>query len=187
MEKLRHKLIDSILDADRHLANQIVDEFSLIYGYESGVSELLEPALIQIGEMWLKEDSVTLAQGYVAGIVAQDVFSKAFAKDNSSLKPHKGTVVIGNIEDDFHSLGRKMVISSLLIAGWQVYDLGNDVLAEEFVNKASETGAGVIGVSAMMYSTAINIRKVRQEIDRRGLNIKLAVGGVAFVLRPELI
>jgi methanogenic corrinoid protein MtbC1 len=67
--------------------------------------------------------------------------------------------------------------------------LGNDVLATEFVDKAVELKARVIGISAMMYSTAVNIKKVRDEIDKRKLTnqIKLAVGGAVFRLRPELV
>jgi len=101
----------------------------------------------------------------------------------------KGAVIIGNIEDDFHSLGRKMVSIFLKSAGWEIIDLGNDVPAKDFVDKAEKTGALFIAVSAMMYSTAMNIKKVREEIDRRGLNgkIKLAAGGAVFRLRPELL
>jgi hypothetical protein len=61
--------------------------------------------------------------------------------------------------------------------------------AKTFVDEAVRTGARVIGVSAMIYTTAENIRKVRQEIKTRGLEkrIKLAVGGAVFRLRPELV
>lgn len=47
----------------------------------------------------------------------------------------------------------------------------------------------MIGVSAMMYTTALNIKSLRAEIDRRGLTgkIQLAVGGAVFVLRPDLV
>jgi methanogenic corrinoid protein MtbC1 len=191
METIRHKLIASILDGDRVLANSIIDGFALIHGYEASVSQLLEPVLCDIGDMWAKDDGVTLAQGYVAGIIAEDVLSKFFSKENSPLKSfeNKGTVVIGNIEDDYHSLGRKLVIAALHMSGWQVCDLGNDILAETFVDKACELDARVIAVSAMMYTTAMNIKKIRKEIDRRGLggHIKLAAGGAVFILRPELL
>lgn len=191
METIRHKLIASILDGDRVLANSIIDGFALIHGYEASVSQLLEPVLCDIGDMWAKDDGVTLAQGYVAGVIAEDVLSKIFPGKDSSLKSteHKGTVVIGNIEDDYHSLGRKLVISALHMSDWQVYDLGNDVLAEEFVDKACEVGARIIAVSAMMYTTAMNIKKIRKEIDRRGLTdkIQIAAGGAVFILRPELL
>jgi methylmalonyl-CoA mutase cobalamin-binding domain/chain len=101
----------------------------------------------------------------------------------------KGAVVIGNIEDDFHSLGRRTVGLFLEAAGWDVHDLGNDIPAEQFIEKAIEVNASVIGVSAMMQTTALNIRKVREILDRSGLNgtIKLAVGGAVFNLRPELV
>jgi len=101
----------------------------------------------------------------------------------------KGTVVIGNIEEDFHALGRRMVGTFLRAEGWIVHDLGNDVPAKEFVDKALEVGARVIGVSAMMMTTALNIRRVRQEIDSRGLTgrIQLAVGGAVFCVSPGLV
>ena len=103
-------------------------------------------------------------------------------------EPPKGPVVIGNIEEDFHALGRRMVGTFLRAEGWIVHDLGNDVPATEFVDKALEVGARVIGVSAMMMTTARNVRKVRDEIDNRGLTgrIQLAVGGAVFRVCPGL-
>lgn len=75
-----------------------------------------------------------------------------------------------------------MVGAFLRARGWTVHDLGNDVPAATFVDKAVEAGARVIGVSAMMLTTARNIKAVREEIDRRGLTgrIQLAVGGAVF-------
>jgi methanogenic corrinoid protein MtbC1 len=77
----------------------------------------------------------------------------------------------------------------LAAAGWDIYDLGNDVLAEELLEKAIEVNANVIGCSAMMQTTALNIRSIRTLIDNRGLReqIKLAVGGAVFNWRPDLV
>lgn len=98
-------------------------------------------------------------------------------------------VILTNIEDDFHALGRKMIGTFLTASGWQVHDLGNDMLAEDIVDEAEKLNAPIIGVSAMMYTSALNIKKVRQEIDRRNLQdkIKLAVGGAIFKVRPQLV
>jgi methylmalonyl-CoA mutase cobalamin-binding domain/chain len=115
-------------------------------------------------------------------------------EDSTAVRPStegslKGPVILGNIEDDCHPLGRKIVASFLRLNGWDVRDLGIDVEAEALVDEAERVGAKVIGVSAMLFTTANNIRKVRQEIDRRGLTgkIMLAVGGTVFQLRPELV
>lgn len=125
----------------------------------------------------------------MAGKIAEDVLTAAASVPGDLKLDVKGPVVLGNIEDDFHSLGRKMVGVFLRAAGWRVIDLGNDVLPGEFVDQALAHGARVIGVSAMMLTTAGNIRDLRTELDSRGLSgkIRLAVGGAVFKLRPELV
>ncbi len=183
-------LMDKIREADRPGANELLDSWIKENGYENVLMEVLDPVLVLIGEEWRSTESFTLAQAYVAAKIAEDVMYKiAENKESiSKIKTFKGEAVIGNIEEDFHSLGRKMVATFLRTEGWTVHDLGNDVIAKDFVDKAVETGARVIGVSAMMMTNARNILKVRHEIDARGLSgrIKLAVGGAIFRVCPTL-
>ncbi|MFQ5343212.1 MAG: B12-binding domain-containing protein [Anaerolineae bacterium] len=184
------QLLDLIQSADRRGANALIDEWAGVHGYERAVIELLDPVLQAWGEKWAAGEEVSLAQGYIAGKIAEDVLLQAAAERTKDPAPGalKGPVVMGSIEDDFHSLGRRLVTTFLCADGWEVCDLGNDVLASEFVDQAVEIGAKIVGASAMMYTNAMNIKKVRAEIDRRGLTgrLQLAVGGAVFVLRPEL-
>jgi len=187
---IQHSLVEMIKKADRQGANLLLDTWAGEYGYEKLLNEVLEPTLQMIGEKWYSAEAFSLAQAYVAAKVAEDALLKIVAhkKESDGTPPEKGPVVIGNIEEDFHSLGRRMVGIFLEADGWIVHDLGNDVPAEEFVDKAVEVGAKVIGVSAMMRTTAHNIREVRTELDRRGLSgrIQLAVGGAVFLVCPGL-
>jgi len=184
-------LFQLILESDRKKATRFVDEWAKTHGYDQAIKGVLEPALSLFGERWARADDVSLAQGYMAGKIAEDVMVKAVAEKGREDKGEGRniSVVMGNIEDDFHALGRKMVSIFLRSAGFTVHDLGNDVLPEEFVDRAQETGSKVIGASAMMYSTAMNICGLREEIDKRGLTgmISLAVGGAVFNLRPALV
>lgn len=183
------ELVRLIVDADRDGANALIDRWASSWGYSDALSGLLEPALREIGERWGREE-ISLAQGFVAGKIAEDTLTKALAfSDCKTCLEAKGPVVVGNIEDDFHSLGRKMVVTFLRAAGWRVIDLGNDVPADEFIARAVESDARIIGVSAMMFVTARTIRRVRDELDRLGLSgrVQLAVGGAVFKLRPELV
>lgn len=180
-------LYSLILEARRAEALALLEEDVEAMGFRGAVTGLLEPVLRAIGERW-SLDRISLAQAYVAGKVAEDFLIAAGGR-NRDERPCAGIAVIGNIEDDFHSLGRRMLGIFLATAGWKVYDLGNDVLAEVFVGTALEVGASVVGASAMMYGTAMNIASIREEIERRKLSsrIKLAVGGAVFQLRPELV
>jgi methylmalonyl-CoA mutase cobalamin-binding domain/chain len=188
LEASRDALYVLMLEAEREKALEMLLEHARRSGFQSAVSELLEPVLERAGEAWLREN-LSLAQGYVAGKIAEDLLVAA-AETGGDLKLDvKGPVVLGNVEDDYHSLGRKMVAVFLRAAGWKIIDLGNDVAPDQFVDAAVEHGARVIGVSAMMLTTAENIRQLRSEIDARGLTgrIRLAVGGAVFKLRPELM
>lgn len=188
---LQDRLVSLILDSDRPLANKLIDDWATVHGYDKALIEVLNPALEKIGQLWGSGVEFSLAQGYVAGKVAEDILTKMAANKKRTVEKRetKGSVVIGNIEDDYHPLGRRMVGVFLQTSGWRIYDLGTDVLSKEFVDKAVEVGARVIGASAMMYTSAMNIRKLREEIDNRGLTgyLQLAVGGAVFNLRPELV
>ena len=177
-----------MMNADRVGAVALIDEvLTSGIGSRQIITDILDPAIVQLGRMW-EQESMSLSQNFVASKIAEDILLRCIP-DKSEHTHSKGAVVIGNIEDDFHSLGRKAVGLFLTAAGWDVHDLGNDVPAEELLEKAIEVNACVIGASAMMQTTALNIRKVRHLIDERGLTdrIKLAVGGAVFNWRPDLV
>ena len=182
------QLLAFMINADRAGAAALVDG-ALADGIEPSqvIADILDPAIVQLGRLW-EEETMSLAQNFVASKIAEDTLLRCIP-ENSASQQTKGAVVIGNIEDDFHSLGRKTVGLFLAAAGWEVHDLGNDVPAEDFLEKALEVGACVIGASAMMQTTALNILKLRELIDTRGLagQIKLAVGGAVFNWRPDLV
>ena len=184
-ENAVQQLIECILAGNRTEAMALLDGWAGRVHWRSTIVDLLEPALEEIGRRWSAE-KISLAAGYLAGKIAEDVLLKAVQAEEA-VPETKGPIVIGNVEDDYHSLGRRMIGVFLRTAGWKVIDLGNDVQAEEFVDAAVAHDARIIAVSAMMLTTAENIRKIRLEIDRRGLSVKLAVGGAVFKVRPELV
>ncbi len=190
LPELRDKLLETMINADRTGASILIGKaISDGTPADTIVVKILDPALVRLGHLW-GDESVSLAQTFVAAKIAEDILIRCIP-DSSSPKalPCPGVIVIGNIEDDFHSLGRRIIASFLRATGWDVHDLGNDVPAEQFLEKALELGASVIGVSAMMQTTALNIRKLRDLIDSRGLTdtIKMAVGGAVFNWRPDLV
>lgn len=186
------ELLTAIQNADRAGAQGIIEDWAAARSFVRVVPELLSPVLETFGDLWAGgHGRVSLATGYVAAKVAEDVFSRILQESArlGQAEPRKGPVVLGNVEDDFHPLGRRMVAAFLATQGWEVHDLGVDVSAPQFVDAAEACGARVIGASAMMYTTAMNVARIREELNRRGLEgrIQLAVGGAVFKLRPELV
>ncbi len=182
-----HLLMDKIKNGDRDGGFTIIEEWKNEHPQEDVSLVLLEPFLLKVGILW-QSGQISLAQSYTATKIVEDVVDRLIERRADDAN-NKGTVVIGNVEEDFHGLGRRMVSSFLKANNWEVRNLGNDVAAEDFVDAAVEAGAHVIAVSNMMYTTAQNIIKIRHVIDERelGSKIKLAVGGAVFRLRPELV
>jgi 5-methyltetrahydrofolate--homocysteine methyltransferase len=93
--------------------------------------------------------------------------------------PTIGKVVIGTAKGDLHDIGKNLVGIMLKGAGFEVIDLGNDVTAERFVDAAMESGAKVIGISALLTTTMSSMKGVVDLVQARGLGgeIHTIVGG----------
>jgi methylmalonyl-CoA mutase cobalamin-binding domain/chain len=61
-----------------------------------------------------------------------------------------GKVVIGTVQGDIHSIGKNIVATMLSAAGYEVIDLGVNVVPMEAIQTAENVGASIIGLSALM-------------------------------------
>jgi 5-methyltetrahydrofolate--homocysteine methyltransferase len=93
--------------------------------------------------------------------------------------PLRGKVVIGTVRGDLHDIGKNLVAIMLRGAGFEVIDLGNDVAPERFVKAARESGATVIGMSALLTTTMPAMKEVVDLVHSSGLagKVRTIVGG----------
>jgi 5-methyltetrahydrofolate--homocysteine methyltransferase len=90
-----------------------------------------------------------------------------------------GTVVLGTVRGDLHDIGKNLVGIMLKGVGFRVVDLGKDVAPGSFVDAAVEHEADVIGMSALLTTTAPVMADVVDLLRERGLSgrIRTIVGG----------
>jgi corrinoid protein of di/trimethylamine methyltransferase len=90
-----------------------------------------------------------------------------------------GKVVIGTVHGDIHEIGKSLVATMLSANGFQVYDLGVDVPTEQFIAKVRETGANLLGLSALLTTTMVVQREIIEALQKAGLRdqVKVMVGG----------
>jgi 5-methyltetrahydrofolate--homocysteine methyltransferase len=118
-------------------------------------------------------DVLLAAKAMTAGM---ELLKPALIKDEV---PSRGKVVIGSVHGDLHDIGKNLVGIMLQGAGFEVIDLGNDVPPERFVDAAVDEDAPVIGMSALLTTTMVTMKKVVELIGARGLagKVKVIVGG----------
>ena len=78
-----------------------------------------------------------------------------------------GKAVIGTVKGDLHDIGKNLVIMMLKGAGFEIYDIGVDVDATAFADKAEEVGADIIGMSALLTTTMPNMQEVMDVLQER--------------------
>jgi corrinoid protein of di/trimethylamine methyltransferase len=109
---------------------------------------------------------------------AMDLLEPELVARKQALKA-VGTVVIGTVQGDIHEIGKSLVGTMLSANGFKVYDLGVDVPIETFITKIGETGADIVGLSALLTTTMIGQREVIEALNEAGLRdqVKVLVGG----------
>lgn len=96
----------------------------------------------------------------------------------SRVKP-KGKFAIGTVKGDLHDIGKNLVIMMMKGAGFETIDLGVDVPADKFVQVIKEKDIQILGMSALLTTTMLNMKSVMEAINRAGVRdkVKIMVGG----------
>jgi 5-methyltetrahydrofolate--homocysteine methyltransferase len=89
----------------------------------------------------------------------------------------RGVFVVGTVKGDLHDIGKNLVAMMLKGAGWKVVDMGVDVDAEKFVQAAIDEEADVIGLSALLTTTMVNMKSVIEIAKNKDCKSKIVVGG----------
>ncbi len=91
----------------------------------------------------------------------------------------KGRVLIGTVHGDLHSIGKNMVVTMLKGMGFEVMDMGVDVSSQNFLEMVAEFKPDVLGLSALLTTTMLEMRNVIAGLRERNLRdgVKVMIGG----------
>ena len=148
------------------------------------VNTSLIPALDAVGDGFEK-GTVFLPQLLQAATAAQAAFEAIKAKIAASgqAQGSKGKIVIATVKGDVHDIGKNIVRVILENYGYDVLDLGRDVDPERVVEAVRQTGAKLVGLSALMTTTVPNMQATIEALHAANLDCKVMVGGA--VLTPD--
>jgi corrinoid protein of di/trimethylamine methyltransferase len=156
--------------AEESIAAGISPLQSIEGGLTPGISEVGDA--FGRGEMFLPE-MVASAEAMEA---AMNVLEPHFEGDEAK---KKGRVLVGTVKGDIHDIGKNIVIALLKVNGWEVVDLGRDVPSADFVDKAIDMKADVVGISGLLTTSLPMMRDIIQMMveDEVRDQIKVIIGG----------
>lgn len=167
---------------------------AVIEGDEENIVSLVEGAL---GEGW---DPIKISNdGLVPGLeevgrlfacnryylpqvmLSAETMKKAFARLKTELKGKAGApvgkVLLATVEGDIHDIGKNIVATLLENHGFEVIDLGKNVPADRIVEEAVRNKVDIVGLSALMTTTVMEMDGVIKRLKERGIQALTIVGG----------
>ena len=172
---------DSILEIDESKAKKALEE-----GQKEGITavELLQEGfskgMTELGDKFGRGDAFLPELIFASEVmkVATDAVDKELAEAKEA-NNKAGIIVIGTVEGDVHDIGKNICVSMLKACGFEVYDLGKEVPAKDFVEKAKEVDANIIASSALLTTTMPIQQDIETLLDEEGLKdkVKTMVGG----------
>ncbi len=175
----REQLYQAILRRRREGVEALVDACLQEMDALEVLNTVLLPAMKEVGDRF---GAGELILPFV--LQAAEVMRAAVAH----LEPHlprqtdatKGTLILATVFGDVHDIGKNLVKTILVNNGYTVYDLGKQVPVSTIVDKAIEVQADAIGLSALLVATSAQMRLCVEELQRRGLNLPVLIGGAAI-------
>jgi len=180
-DELFAKLTNSLVDGDPDAAASLTRE-GLVAGLEpmAIIRQGLMPGMDIVGQKfsdgeYFLPDLIIAAEGMK---MAMELLEPELRARQQTLET-AGVVVIGTVKGDIHEIGKSLVATMLSANGFTVYDLGVDVPKEAFIAKIKETGANILGMSALLTTTMTQQREVIKALEEAGLRaqVKVMVGG----------
>ncbi len=181
-ELLIEQFMQSLLRASKPDAERILHQIQAESSFPESVESIVVTSLERIGHDW-ENGKVALSQVYMSGRICEDLMTATHPESDGQARI-SGKCAIA-ILNDYHMLGKRIVLSALRSAGFNIQDWGR-LTPEQVVSKIEENDTEVALISTLMLSSALCVRDIRTRLDAKGLTCKLLVGGAPFRLDKNL-
>lgn len=163
------KIVDLVKEAveQGRSPQEIIDE-SLIPGINR-VGELFDAKKYYLPQLISSAETMETGIGYLEPILAA-------SRDREPM----ATIVLATVEHDIHDIGKNLVALMLRNYGYRVIDLGKDVPAEKILDTAQKEDADIIGLSALMTTTMMEMDKVVKMARERKIRAQIIIGGAVI-------
>ncbi|AAM05810.1 TPA: dimethylamine corrinoid protein 3 [Methanosarcina acetivorans] len=178
IEGLLHEVADAVISCKKEKVLEAVEKARAEVPPEEIIEKGLSAGMNQVGVLF-ERGKLFLPHVMMAADAMTTGVKLLEADLPAGAEKKLGVIVNGTVEGDVHDIGKSIVSTMLQSAGFEVHDIGRDVPIRDFIEKAKETDADMIGISALMTTTLQGQRDVIELLKEEGLRsrVKVMVGG----------
>ncbi len=178
-EELISRLSECVVEMEDEAVVDAAKEY-LAAGYPAldAVTDGLTDGMNKAGELFDQEEYFVTELLLCADTLYNGLAVLRPYLNNTNVQMKK-KAVIGVVKGDTHDIGKNLVKVMMEAAGFEMYDLGRDVPANCFIEKAQEVGADLICMSTLMTTTMTEMKVVINQLENLGVRdqYKVMVGG----------
>jgi dimethylamine corrinoid protein len=179
------KLVCAIADLKESEALHIVEEMLAAGSDPLHLVEVSRRGMEEVGRRYERQEY------YLSGLIMSgEIFNEIVTMLDMSfgyqvVREDDPKVILGAPLGDVHDIGKNIVSTLLRCSGFNVIDLGVSVAPSRFVEAAVESGALIIGLSALITPAYESMRETVLAFERAGLRdgVKIMLGGGAVKAR----
>jgi len=178
LKEIEGEILKSIEQGDAEECKKLVEKFVKEGGDLLALISKATQLMRELGKKF-EEGEIYLPDVMMAA-EAFSVLAEALKAQRGAeaIKP-LGKVVLATVQGDIHDLGKKIVATMLAAEGFEVIDLGRDVPADTIAEVALREKADIVGTSALMTTTLLEQKKVKERLDQIGWKGYYFIGGGA--------
>lgn len=175
LERLKEAIVSLDIEGVKKACREAID--AGIPAYKC-ISEAMAKGLEVVGEKY-ERGEYFLADLVVAGEAMKEGIKILEPYLRTGEAERLGKVVIGTVRGDMHDIGKNIVATLLSGAGFEVIDLGVDVPTEAFVEAVRKHKPHIVGMSALLTTTMVEMENVIKALEHAGLRnkVKIIIGG----------
>ena len=182
-EVLLEKMADLVMNMEDEDIPEVCKTYlELGYNALDGIQDGLAEGMNRAGQLYEEGDYyipelLLCSDAMYAGL---DILRPVVLEEMKKTQENTGyKAVVGVVQGDTHDIGKNLFKIMLETVGFEVYDLGNNVPPEDFLDKVREINADFLGLSTLMTTTMINMEKTVRMMKSSDLkdDVVVMVGG----------
>ena len=187
LSHLSQDLLQSLVQFNEGQANEILRRSFSLFAMDQVLTEIVQPALVEIGERWHRGELPIAAEHFATQFCMQTMFSMIAS---SNPPTHPGVLVAACAPGETHQIGLLMIVVMLRWRGWDVKYLGPDLNLERLSEALEPIRPRMLLFTATREESAVRLEALSQVLAQFPAPHPLVVlGGQAFQARrlPESV
>ncbi len=183
ISRLVGECVQALMEFDQPLAERLLSEAFSIYPFEHVLIELIQPAMVEIGERWHRGEINVAMEHFATQLVRRKLAGLMNVFEGVG---HRGRIVVGCAPGELHDLGVLILSLFLVRRGWNIVYLGPQLPLADLLETVRSVKPLLVCLSASTIATAMELIAVARSLKETYPHIPFGYGGRVFNSNPEI-